>query len=224
MKNKILEIKNLNKKFKHIVALENINLEIYEGETLGIVGPSGGGKSTFGKILLMLLQPDSGEIIYKKRNILKLKEKEKFEVRKEIQMVLQDPYLSLNPSKRIGWHLEEPLKILNWNSEDRKMHILKMLKKVGLTEEYLDKYPRELSGGQRQRVLILTSLLLNPKVIVLDESVSALDISVQAQILNLLQDLQAELKLTYIFISHDISVVNYMCDRIIELKNGKIIS
>lgn len=221
-KNKILEIKNISKAFKNKVALENVNIDVYEGETLGIVGPSGGGKSTLGKILLMLLEPDSGEIIYKGKDILKSGKREQLDLRKDIQMVLQDPYLSLNPRKTIGWHLEEPLRVLNYKTEERKEKILSMMKLVGLSKDYFNKYPNELSGGQRQRVLILASILMNPKIIVLDESVSALDISVQAQILNLLIDLQKELNLTYIFISHDLSVVKYICDRIAFIEKGTL--
>ena len=138
-------------------------------------------------------------------------------------MVLQDPYLSLNPRKNIKWHLEEPLAVLNYPKNERLKKILSMLELVGLSKDYLDKYPNQLSGGQKQRVLILAALLINPKIIVLDESVSALDISVQAQILNLLVELQQKLNLTYIFISHDLNVVKYMCDRIISFENGKVI-
>lgn len=223
MKNKvILKVKNLNKKFKNSTILESINFDVFQGETLGIVGPSGCGKSTFGKILLLLLHPDSGEIIYEDKNIFKYSKKEILEFRKDIQMVLQDPYLSLNPKKTIGWHLNQPLDILNYSKDEKMEKIISMMELVGLSKDYLTKYPNQLSGGQKQRVLILTSLLINPKIIVLDESVSALDISVQAQILNLLIDIQKRLNLTYIFISHDIDVIRYMCDRVISLENGKV--
>lgn len=224
MKNKIIfKIKNLNKKFKNSMILDNVNFDIFEGETLGIVGPSGCGKSTFGKILLLLLSPNSGEIIYKNKNIFDYNKNEILEFRKDVQMVLQDPYLSLNPRKNIKWHLEESLAVLNYPKNERLKKILSMLELVGLSKDYLDKYPNQLSGGQKQRVLILAALLINPKIIVLDESVSALDISVQAQILNLLVELQQKLNLTYIFISHDLNVVKYMCDRIISFENGKVI-
>lgn len=223
MKNKvILKVKDLNKKFKNSTILESINFDVFQGETLGIVGPSGCGKSTFGKILLLLLHPDSGEIIYEDKNIFKYSKKEILEFRKDIQMVLQDPYLSLNPKKTIGWHLNQPLDILNYSKDEKMEKIISMMELVGLSKDYLTKYPNQLSGGQKQRVLILTSLLINPKIIVLDESVSALDISVQAQILNLLIDIQKRLNLTYIFISHDIDVIRYMCDRVISLENGKV--
>ena len=223
MKNKvILKVKNLNKKFKNSTILESISFDVFQGETLGIVGPSGCGKSTFGKILLLLLYPDSGEIIYEDKNIFKYSKKEILEFRKDIQMVLQDPYLSLNPKKTIGWHLNQPLDILNYSKDEKMEKIISMMELVGLSKDYLTKYPNQLSGGQKQRVLILTSLLINPKIIVLDESVSALDISVQAQILNLLIDIQKRLNLTYIFISHDIDVIRYMCDRVISLENGKV--
>lgn len=224
MKNKIIfKIKNLNKKFKNSMVLDNVNFDIFEGETLGIVGPSGCGKSTFGKLLLLLLSPNSGEIIYKNKNIFDYNKNEILEFRKDVQMVLQDPYLSLNPRKNIKWHLEEPLAVLNYPKNERLKKILSMLELVGLSKDYLDKYPNQLSGGQKQRVLILAALLINPKIIVLDESVSALDISVQAQILNLLVELQQKLNLTYIFISHDLNVVKYMCNRIISFENGKVI-
>lgn len=223
MKNKvILKVKDLNKKFKNSTILESISFDVFQGETLGIVGPSGCGKSTFGKILLLLLHPDSGEIIYEDKNIFKYSKKETLEFRKDIQMVLQDPYLSLNPKKTIGWHLNQPLDILNYSKDEKMEKIISMMELVGLSKDYLTKYPNQLSGGQKQRVLILTSLLINPKIIVLDESVSALDISVQAQILNLLIDIQKRLNLTYIFISHDIDVIRYMCDRVISLENGKV--
>ena len=220
----IFKIKNLNKKFKNSLVLNDITFNIFEGETLGVVGPSGCGKSTFGKILLLLLAPDSGEIIYKNKNIFNYNKRDVLESRKDIQMVLQDPYLSLNPKKNIQWHLEEPLSVLNFPKHKRLEKILSMLELVGLSKDYLNKYPNQLSGGQKQRVLILAALLINPKVIILDESVSALDISVQAQILNLLVELQQKLNLTYIFISHDLNVVKYMCDRIISFENGKVIN
>lgn len=224
MKSKIIfKINNLNKKFKDSLVLNNINFNVFQGETLGIVGPSGCGKSTFGKILLLLLSPDSGEIIYKDKNIFDYNKSEILEFRKDIQMVLQDPYLSLNPKKNIQWHLEEPLSVINYPKNERLNKILSMLELVGLSKDYLNKYPNQLSGGQKQRVLILAALLINPKVIVLDESVSALDISVQAQILNLLVQLQQKLNLTYIFISHDLNVIKYMCDRIISFENENLI-
>lgn len=223
MKNKIIfKVKNLNKKFRNSTVLSGVSFDIFEGETLGIIGPSGCGKSTFGKILLLLLTSDSGEIMYKNKNIFEYNKSETLEFRKDVQMVLQDSYLSLNPKRDIRWHLEEPLSVLNYPKHERLERILSMLELVGLSEEYLDRYPHQLSGGQKQRVLILAALLINPKVIVLDESVSALDISVQAQILNLLVELQQKLNLTYIFISHDINVVKYMCNRIISFENGKV--
>lgn len=223
MENKvILKIRNLNKKFNNRIVLNNITFDIFKGETLGIVGPSGCGKSTFGKILLLLLSPESGEIIYEEENIFNYNKSYISNYRKDVQMVLQDPYLSLNPKKTIGWHLEEPLSVLGYPQEKRMEKILSMIELVGLSKDYLDKYPKQLSGGQKQRVLILASLLIDPKIIVLDESVSALDISVQAQILNLLVDLQKKLNLTYIFITHDLNVVKYMCDRVISFENGSI--
>jgi ABC-type oligopeptide transport system ATPase subunit len=221
----ILKVRNLNKKFdKNTIALNNINIDVYEGESLGIVGESGSGKTTLGRIILMLISADSGEILYNEKNILNLNEKEKRELRKDIQMILQDPYSSLNPLKTIGWHLEEPLKVLEKLSKnERKKKVLEMMELVGLNSEYYEKYPRELSGGQKQRVVILASLMVKPKIIVADEAVSALDLSVQAQILNLLRELQVKMKLTYIFISHDLNVVRYICDRVAIMKDGELI-
>nr|WP_307776169.1 dipeptide/oligopeptide/nickel ABC transporter ATP-binding protein [uncultured Cetobacterium sp.] len=214
----ILDIKNICKSFNGKIVLNNVSFSVYPGETLGIVGKSGEGKSTIGKLLLMLLTPDSGSIIYNNSDITKLNYKEQLTIRKDIQMVLQDPYSSFNPLKKIGWHLEEALRVLNGTI--KKEYIIDMMRLVGLSPEYYNKYPNELSGGQRQRILLLTSLLLNPKILVLDESISALDLSVQAQILNLLKDLQKKLNITYIFISHNQTVVEYFCDRVLYLKNG----
>lgn len=230
----ILEIKNLKKnfgssnffKFKDSkAAVDNVSFEIKKGEIFGLVGESGCGKSTMGNLISKLLTADSGEIIYKGRNIDGLKGRRDLkEMRKNIQMIFQDPYHSLNPKKNIGWILMEPLIIHNLYSKgERRKKILDMLDIAGFDESFLGKYPSELSGGQRQRVAILAALMCEPDFVIADEAVSALDVSVQAQILNFMKELQRKMGLTYLFISHDLNVVYYMCDRIAVMKEGKII-
>lgn len=229
----ILEIRNLKKSFgsssffkfkKPKTAVDNISFEIKKGEIFGLVGESGCGKSTTGNLISKLLKTDDGEIIYKGRNIDKLKGQDLKNMRKNIQMIFQDPYHSLNPKKNIGWILMEPLIIHNlYFKSERRKKILDMLEIAGFDESFLNKYPHELSGGQRQRVAILTALMCEPDFVIADEAVSALDVSVQAQILNFMKKLQNKMGLTYLFISHDLNVVYYMCDRIAVMKEGKII-
>lgn len=229
----ILEIKNLKKSFGNSgffkfkgakTAVDNISFEIKKGEVFGLVGESGCGKSTTGNLISKLLNIDDGEIIYKSKNINRLKGPELKNMRKNIQMIFQDPYHSLNPKKNIGWILMEPLIIHNlYSKEDRKRKIMEMLEVAGFDESFLTKYPHELSGGQRQRVAILAALMCEPDFIIADEAVSALDVSVQAQILNFMKKLQNKMGLTYLFISHDLNVVYYMCDRIAVMKEGKIV-
>ncbi len=229
----ILEIKNLKKSFGSSnffkvkdskAAVDNISFEIKKGEIFGLVGESGCGKSTTGNLISKLLTVDSGEIIYNGKNICGLKGRDLKEMRKNIQMIFQDPYHSLNPKKNIGWILMEPMIIHNLYSKgERKRKILDMLEIAGFDESFLSKYPSELSGGQRQRVAILAALMCEPDFVIADEAVSALDVSVQAQILNFMKKLQKKMGLTYLFISHDLNVIYYMCDRIAVMKEGKII-
>jgi len=229
----ILEIKNLKKTFGNSnffrpknsrTAVDNISFEIKKGEIFGLVGESGCGKSTTGNLISRLLDIDSGEIIYRGNNISRLKGKDLKNMRKNIQMIFQDPYHSLNPKKNIGWILMEPMIIHNlYTREERRKKILEMLEIAGFDEGFLKKFPHELSGGQRQRVAILAALMCEPDFVIADEAVSALDVSVQAQILNFMKKLQKKMGLTYLFISHDLNVVYYMCDRIAVMKDGKII-
>jgi len=206
-------------------ALKNISFQLYKGETLGLVGESGSGKTTIGKTIVQLIRQSRGEIKYKGKDILHLSYKEKQEIKKHMQIIFQDPYSSLNPRKTIGKDIEEPMLVhkIYDNEEERKDMALQLLEQVGLGGDFYFRYPHELSGGQRQRVGIARALSLNPEIIICDESVSALDVSVQAQVLNLLNDLKQKYGLAYIFISHDLGVVKYMSDKIIVLKNGEII-
>lgn len=229
----LLEVKNLYKYFNvghgflnknKITAVNNVSFELYPGETLGLVGESGSGKTTLSRSLLMLDKPSSGEVIYEARDISSLRKKELRKLRKDIQIIFQDPYSSLNPMHSIEKILTTPMSIhgIGESNTHRKKIAMDLLEKVGLKAEDLKKYPHEFSGGQRQRIGIARAISLKPKLIVCDESVSALDVSVQAQVLNLLNDLKQEFKLTYLFISHDLSVVKYMSDRLIVLKNGEM--
>lgn len=233
---KILEVKNLSKhypisggtfkkSFKSVKAVNNISFDVYEGETLGLVGESGCGKTTLGRTILQLLKPTSGEATYKGVNLSTLSERELRNYRKEIQIIFQDPYSSLNPKIKVGDAIVEPLNIHNIgsNKQERKERVIELMETVGLTAEQYNRYPHEFSGGQRQRVCIARALALSPKFIVCDESVSALDVSVQAQVLNLLNDLKKKFKFTYIFISHDLSVVKYMSDRMLVMRNGEMV-
>ena len=206
-------------------AVNNVSFNVYPGETLGLVGESGCGKTTLSRTILKLLQPSSGKIKFNGIDLESLNDKQMRPLRKNIQIIFQDPYSALNPSQTIGNSILEPLivhQILN-NNLERKNFVNQLLEKVGLSSNYFNRYPHELSGGQRQRVVIARALALKPKLIICDESVSALDVSVQAQIINLLKDLQQEFKLTYIFISHDLTVVKHVSDRIMVMRNGEII-
>lgn len=230
----ILEVKNIEKNYYSKIgilgkksvfqALQDISFKVYEGETKGLVGESGSGKSTIGNAILQLDKATKGQIFYKGTDITALSEKEFKNFRKEIQIIFQDPYSSLNPKMKVGEAIMEPMQVHNLykNNKERKHKALEILERVGLSEEHFNRYPHEFSGGQRQRIGIARTIALQPKLIVCDESVSALDISVQAQVLNLLNELKENFGFTYIFISHDLAVVKYMSDKILVLNKGHL--
>jgi len=235
-KEPLVRISNLNKHYKtkgnffglkhnKFHALKNITFDIYKGETLGLVGESGCGKTTLGRTLLRLIEPSTGQIIFDNIPIHNLKNTALRKLRKDIQIIFQDPYSSFNPRHTIEQIITEPMAVhkLIKTKKERREKAIELLEKVGMDEKCLQRYPHEFSGGQRQRIVIARTLSLNPKFIICDESVSALDVSIQAQVLNLLNQLKSEFGFTYIFISHDLSVVKHMADRIIIMKNGEII-
>lgn len=214
----------LAKEKSYVKAVDDVNFKIYPGETLGLVGESGCGKSTLGRTILRLIEPTSGRISFNGLDITSIKKSSLTKLRRDIQLIFQDPYSALNPKITVGNSIMEPLQVhrlLN-NEAARKAKVLELLDKVGLNASHFGRYPHEFSGGQRQRVVIARALALQPKFIICDESVSALDVSIQAQVLNLLRELQQELGLTYIFISHDLAVVKHISDRIIVMNKGKI--
>ncbi|MBO1002366.1 ABC transporter ATP-binding protein [Pseudogracilibacillus auburnensis] len=215
---------NLGGKKGMVKAVNNVSFQLFEGETYGLVGESGCGKSTTGRTILRLIEPTEGKAMYKNKDLFQLSGKESRKMRQELQMVFQDPYSSLNPRKRIGQSLEEPLAIHQiGNKRDRTDLVMDVLEKVGMRIDHYYRYPHELSGGQRQRIGLARALIVNPKIIIADEPVSALDVSIQSQVINLLQELQEEMKLTYLFIAHDISVVRHISDRIGVMYLGNLV-
>ncbi len=233
--NPILQLKNVktwfstNKDFfgrttDYVKAVDDVSFDVHEGETLGLVGESGCGKTTLGRTILRLVPCHSGEIIFEGRNVLDLNQQDMMRLREHMQIIFQDPYSSLNPRITIGNAIMEPMTVhgVYANEKQRKEKVIDLLTKVNMKPEHFNRYPHEFSGGQRQRICIARALSLNPKFIICDESVSALDVSVQAQVLNLLIQLREEFKFTYIFISHDLSVVKFMSDRMVVMNKGKV--
>ncbi len=234
MSNVIYEIKDLQKYYeinlglfkkpKIVKALNGISFDVRKGEVLSIVGESGCGKSTTAKLILKIEEPTGGKILFNGEDITKLQHHELEEYRKKVQIIFQDPYSSLNPRWKVGAIIGEPLKLnTNMNKKEIKERVLYLMDKVGMHSDWYERYPHQFSGGQRQRIGIARALALNPEIIVCDEPVSALDVSIQAQVLNLLLDLQKEFNLTYIFISHDLSVVEHISDRIVVMYFGDIV-
>lgn len=231
----ILEAKNIKKHFPirkgllmrevgSVKAVDDVSLVVRKGETLGLVGESGCGKSTLGRTLIRLYEPTGGEITFDGQDFINMKSGELRKKRKNMQMIFQDPYASLDPRMTVGQIIRQPMDIHNsGTSEERNARVLELIELVGLRKAHVNRYPHEFSGGQRQRISIARAIALNPELIICDEPVSALDVSIQAQILNLLKDLQAKLGLTYIFISHDLSVIEHTCDRIAVMYLGKIV-
>ncbi|HWI47380.1 MAG TPA: dipeptide ABC transporter ATP-binding protein [Rummeliibacillus sp.] len=233
-KETLLEIKNLKTYFpikssnlvgksSDVKAVDGVSFKLYKGETLGIVGESGSGKSTLGRTILRLIEPTEGEIIFEGHPLQQLNRRKLQEHRKYMQMVFQDPFASLNPRMRVGQIIEEPLAEQKVSKSERGKKVEELIAKVGLSKESLKKFPHEFSGGQRQRIGIARALSMNPKFIIADEPVSALDVSIQSQVLNLMMDLQDEFDLTYLFISHDLSVVKHISDRVGVMYLGRIV-
>lgn len=232
----IMEVENLSKDFvlhskkltepkKILHALSDVSFKIYEGETLGIIGESGCGKSTLGRCLVQLHKPTGGAITYEGEDLWKLTGGRKKEARRNIQMIFQDPYSSLDPRKTASYSIEEAMKVhgLGGTARERRQKALKALQEVGMDVQHMERYPHEFSGGQRQRINIARALAISPKLIVCDEPASALDVSIQAQVINLFKKVQQKRKLTYVFISHDLGIVKYISDRIIIMYLGRIV-
>jgi len=221
----LLEARDICKHFKKVQAVNHVSFTLYKGETLGLVGESGCGKTTLARSILRLTDPSSGQVLFEGKDLTAMNKKELRNIRKDISIVFQDPYSSLHPRMTIRQAIEEPMKIcrIYKTAEERKQNVSRLLQLVGLNDSHMDRYPHEFSGGQRQRIVIARALATNPKLIVCDEPVSALDVSVRAQILNLLKELQQKLNLTYLFISHDLSVVEYLCDRVNIMYLGQLV-
>ena len=236
MKNEpLLQVKNLKiyypskrnfwgKTIEYVKAVDDVSFDVYPGETLGLVGESGCGKTTLGRTILRLSPATEGSILYKGQDLTNLKDESLKELRRDIQIIFQDPYSSLNPRMTVGSAILEPMQVhgLYENDKERKEKVIELLETVSLDGSHFNRYPHEFSGGQRQRICIARALALNPKFIICDESVSALDVSVQAQVLNLLIDLRQKRNFTCIFISHDLSVVKFISDRMVVMNKGKI--
>jgi len=227
-KNALLEVKNVKKYFPiqklPLKAVDGLNLIINKGETVGLVGESGCGKSTAGKTIIRLLEPTAGEVLFEGKNIYRFNSRQMKELRRDVQIIFQDPYASLNPRMKIEDIIGEPLDIHGLaKGKKRKERVKELLELVGLRPEHANRFPHEFSGGQRQRIGIARALALNPKFIVCDEPISALDVSIQAQIVNLLKDLQEKMDLTYLFIAHDLSMVKYISDRILVMYLGNMV-
>ena len=225
----LLEVRELKKYFSTpkgmLHAVDNVSFTIPRGKTLGVVGESGCGKSTTGRVILRLLEATSGQVLFEGKDILSLSERQMREMRREMQIIFQDPFSSINPRKSISETIAEPIRRhrIITNKREREEKVFEIMKTVGLAERFYNAYPHELDGGRRQRVGIARALALNPKFIVCDEPVSALDVSIQAQILNLMQELQEQMGLTYMFITHDLSVVNHFSDEIAVMYLGQIV-
>ncbi len=231
----LLKVQNLKQWFpikkmffekkEYVKAVDDISFELYEGETLGVAGESGCGKSTLIRSALRIIEPTSGTVVYDDTDITHLKKRQLRQFRKDMQIVFQDPYGALDSRWKVGNFIEEALVInkVGKNKAERMKRVVEIMQQVGLDPSYVDRYPHEFSGGQRQRIVIARALATNPRLLMCDEAVSALDVSVRAQVLNLLEKLQRELKLTYLFVSHDLSVIEHICDRVIIMYLGKIV-
>ena len=228
IKEPLLKVKNLKKYFNVskglLHAVDDVSFEIFDGQTLGFVGESGCGKSTLGRCILRLIEPTDGEIIFDGKKIRELSNKDMRYMRRQMQIIFQDPFSSLDPRKTVGEAIEEPLLInrIIKSRQERLSKVRDIMEVVGLSQRLINTYPHELDGGRRQRIGIARALIFKPKFIICDEPVSALDVSIQAQIINLLQELQEEFDLTYVFITHDLSVVNYISDNIAVMYLGKL--